>query len=359
MSFFEQRIQNVRNHMQEHNVKALFINHSTHVRYLSGFTGSDGAVLVTLKEAYFFSDRRYEEQSQNEVKHCHVHMIRRSYLDTIKELNLLEGVSRVGFEGQYLTVVAWQRLQRVFPDVEWMSVRGVLERLGAVKDSEEIEFLKKAVAITDEVFTVILSELKVGVSERMIATKISYLMKECGAEGDSYDPIVASGANSALPHAHPGKRILQEGDFIVMDFGALYGGYHADMTRTVVVGEPSDKHREIYDLVLKSQLAGIAAAKAGMTGAELDHVCRSILDDAGYGEQFCHSTGHGIGLEVHTHPPVSGGNTEPLLENYVITIEPGIYLPGWGGVRIEDDCWIQSESCLSLNHASKELISVG
>lgn len=356
MSLYYDRLNRLRQEMEKQNLEALFINHLTHVRYLSGFTGSAGAVLVTAKEAHFFSDRRYEEQSQNEVRDCQVHMIQRSYLDSIKDLGLLDSTKRVGFESHYLMVASLQRMKQIFPDVEWLAVVGILERLGAVKDSEEIALLKKAVQITDDVFQELLPKLKVGVSERMISAEISYLMKLHGAEGDSYDPIVASGPQSALPHARPSQRVFQSGDFILMDFGALYGGYHADMTRTVVLGEASEKQVHIYQTVLNSQKAGVAAAKAGMTGAELDHVCREVIEKAGYGDAFCHSTGHGIGLEVHTHPSVSGGNTEPLLENYVVTIEPGIYLPGWGGVRIEDDCWIHKDGCTPLNASPKELI---
>ena len=177
-----------------------------------------------------------------------------------------------------------------------------------------------------------------------------------GAEGDSYESIIGSGWLGALPHARPTDKKFEKGDFVVMDFGALYNGYHADMTRTVVIGEATDRHKEIYNIVLESQLAGIRSAKAGVTGAEVDKACRDVIIDAGYGDKFIHSTGHGIGLEVHTYPRISSLNTKPLLENYVVTIEPGIYLEGWGGVRIEDDCWIQKNQCLPLNKSTKEML---
>ena len=159
-----------------------------------------------------------------------------------------------------------------------------------------------------------------------------------------------------MPHARPSSKQFKRGDFVVMDFGALYNGYHADMTRTVVIGEATSKHKEIYDIVLKSQLSGIEAAKAGITGKELDSACRSVINKAGYGDKFIHSTGHGIGLEVHTYPRVSHINEKPLLENYVVTIEPGIYLEGWGGVRIEDDCWIKIDKCEPMNNSTKEML---
>ena len=177
-----------------------------------------------------------------------------------------------------------------------------------------------------------------------------------GAEGDSYDPIIASGFLGALPHARPSDKKFEKGDFVVMDFGALYQGYHADMTRTVVIGEATSKHHEIYDIVLKSQLNGIRVAKEGVTGEQVDMACRDIITNAGYGKEFCHSTGHGIGLEVHTYPRLSIHNKKPLLKNYVVTIEPGIYIPSWGGVRIEDDCLIREKDCLPLNKSTKEML---
>ena len=228
--------------------------------------------------------------------------------------------------------------------------------IAAIKDEHEIQSLKTAIEITDTVFDLIIPDLKIGAIEKNIAAKISYLFKMNGAEGDSYESIIGSGYLGALPHARPTDKAFEKGDFVVMDFGALYNGYHADMTRTVVIGEATSRHEEIYSIVLKSQLAGIDYAKAGVTGEELDNQCRTVIADAGYGDKFIHSTGHGIGLEVHTYPRISSYNKLPLLENYVITIEPGIYIPKWGGVRIEDDCLIQKNSCTPLNTSTKEML---
>ena len=240
--------------------------------------------------------------------------------------------------------------------MQWQKTNDIIGVLAAVKDQYEIDSLKTAIEITDEVFTQILPELKVGAVEKEIAAKISYLFKMHGADGDSYDPIIGSGYLGALPHATPTNKAFEDGDFVVMDFGALYNGYHADMTRTVVIGSATSKHKEIYDIVLQSQLEGINAAKAGITGSELDAVCRGVIENAGYGDKFIHSTGHGLGLEVHTYPRISAYNNQPLLENYIITIEPGIYLGGWGGVRIEDDCLIQKDSSIPLNKSTKDML---
>ncbi|OED35101.1 hypothetical protein AB834_05180 [PVC group bacterium (ex Bugula neritina AB1)] len=359
MSFFHQRIENLKKSMQEKNIEALYVSRLSDVRYLTGFTGSAGIFLVTLKKAYFFSDRRYEEQADQEVKNAQVHMIKKGYLMDIKSLDLLKDVKRVGFDEQELTVWVFRHIKSLFSDQEWVPFNGQIEKMAAVKDSSEIAFLKKAIDITDEVFLDIQKDLRIGVSENEIAAKISYLIKVKGGEGDSYDPIVASGPNSSLPHARPSDRCLQKGDFLLMDFGALYGGYHADMTRTVFVGEPDPKQEEIYRLVLKSQMAGIDLIKDGVPASSIDKACRLVFEEAGIAEKFSHATGHGIGLEVHMFPSVSLGNTEPLLENYVITVEPGVYFEGWGGVRIEDDCLVTKEEGISLNSSTKDIVVVG
>jgi len=271
-------------------------------------------------------------------------------------LSLIPENFKIALESHSVSIALYDQIIKLLPKVRWEKINDIIGIIAAVKDDYEIKSLKTAVEITDEVFTKIIPELKIGAIEKNIAAKISYLFKMHGAEGDSYDAIIGSGYLGALPHATPTNKQFEKGDFVVMDFGALYNGYHADMTRTVVIGKATTKHREIYDIVLQSQLAGINAAKAGVTGAELDSICRQIIIDAGYGDKFIHSTGHGLGLEVHTYPRISAFNNKPLLENYVITIEPGIYLAGWGGVRIEDDCWIQKHKCLPLNKSTKELL---
>ena len=283
-------------------------------------------------------------------------MIEDSYIKNIEKLKLLNSPLKIGFESINMVVFLFKSLNKKLPNIDWQPTENIIEIIAAVKDIEEIRTLKEAVEITDKVFENLIPDIKIGATEKEISAKLSYLIKKLGGEKDSFDPIVASGVNSALPHARPSDKKLESGDFVVMDFGAKYDGYHADMTRTVLVGEVTDKHREIYDIVLKSNRAGIKKAKAEKTGAELDKVCRDVITKAGYGKEFCHSTGHGIGLEVHSHPRVSKINKEPLLENYVVTIEPGIYIPDWGGVRIEDDCLIKKDGCEVLNRSMKELI---
>ena len=353
---FNSRINKLNEQIHAKNLDGMYITNLTNIRYLTGFTGSAGSMLIVNNENYFFTDGRYIEQSKRQVKNCKIHIVGGAHFKAISDQGLIKNNCKIGFESDHMSVTFFDALSTLINNVEWVKCNGIIEKIAAIKDKLEIESLQTAIDITDEVFTQIIPELKIGAKEIDIAAKISYLFKMNGAEGDSYDSIIGSGWLGALPHARPTDKQFAKGDFVVMDFGALYNGYHADMTRTVVIGEATEKHKEIYDIVLESQLAGIDKAKAGVTGAMVDDACRKIIMEAGYGDKFIHSTGHGIGLEVHTYPRISNMNKDPLLENYVITIEPGIYLEGWGGVRIEDDCWIKKDRCVPLNKSTKEML---
>jgi len=358
MSIYRKRLDSLKAIMEDKGYNSFYIANITNVRYLSGFTGSSGFLLVTDHGDYFFSDGRYTEQSKHEVLDYKIN-ITTNHLKLISEENLLKNNWRMCFEGNHLSYDMFKKIKDVVgEEMEMIPENDIVENIAAVKDQSEIDALQTAVDITDRVFDLILPEIKVGVTEKHIAARISYLFKQEGGDGDSYDPIIASGANGALPHATPSDKEVAKGDFIVMDFGSLYKGYHADMTRTIVVGEASDRHHEIYNIVLESQLAGISVAKSGMKCSELDKACRDVIDSKGYGELFMHSTGHGLGLEVHTLPRITWMNHNNLEENNVITIEPGIYIAGWGGVRIEDDCVILKDSCRPMNRSTKDLVVV-
>ena len=357
-TIFQNRLNKLHEYISIKNYDGMYITNSTNIRYLTGFTGSAGLLLVLDQSAYFFTDGRYIQQSKEQVQNAKINIISNSYFDELKNHNFLSSKMNIGFESEHMSFSYYETMITNFPKINWISTTSIVENLAAIKDNEEIESLKTAIEITDEVFTKIIPEIKQGVTEKYISTKISYLFKMNGAEGDSYESIIAGGPRSALPHARPTDRKFEKGDFIVMDFGALYNGYHADMTRTLVVGKPTNKHTEIYDIVLESQLNGISTARSGIPCSEVDNACRSIIKENGYGDMFTHSTGHGIGLEVHTLPRVHKNNHDLLKQNQVITIEPGIYIPDWGGVRIEDDCLILDSSCLPLNKSSKELIIV-
>ena len=357
--YFQNRLDKLLNEINNLGYDGMYITNMTNIRYLTGFTGSAAILLIVNEKVSFLTDGRYIEQSKTEVKNAEIFIIKSNYFDSIFDNKLLyQKKASIAFEGENLSFSHHRNLIKKFSNIHWVQSNDIIETIAAVKDSKEINALKTAIEITDDVFTEILPEIKIGITEKYIAAKISYLFKMKGAEGDSYESIIASGPRSALPHARATDKEFNKGDFIVMDFGALYNGYHADMTRTVLIGPSSSKHEEIYNTVLESQLNGIKTAKAGAPCSTVDYACRSVIEKKGYGDLFTHSTGHGIGLEVHTLPRIHKNNEEPLQANHVITIEPGIYIPNWGGVRIEDDCLIASDTCIPLNKSSKELIII-
>jgi len=337
----------------------LYITNLTNIRYLTGFTGSAGLLIIYNNSSFFLTDGRYIQQSKEQVQDSKIIIITSDYFQAIKEQKIFNGNNlNIAFESNHMSFSYYTELSKIFSKINWIATDSIVENVAEVKDPTEIESLKTAIEITDDVFTKIIPEIKLGITEKYISARISYLFKTNGAEGDSYESIIASGPRSALPHARPTDREFKKGDFIVMDFGALYNGYHADMTRTLIVGKPTSKHRAIYDIVLESQLNGIKKAKAGIACADIDFACRSIIENKGYGDFFTHSTGHGIGLEVHTLPRIHKNNKSLLKTNHIITIEPGIYIPDFGGVRIEDDCLIEETRCIPLNQSTKELIVI-
>lgn len=356
MGRVQRRVETVREHLRKLSLDGLMVTHLPNVHYLSGFTGSSGTCLILPDRAYFVSDGRYLTQSRQEVIGMEILIGADSHLEIMKKKGVLGNGRSVGFEGDHTSVALMEKMTTLFPSCRWEATSRLVEKIAAVKDEEEIRLIRKAVEITDDVFDQIVPELRPGVQEREIAAKISYITRMLGADGDAFSPIVASGPNSALPHAVPSERELQEGDFVVLDFGARYGGYHADMTRTVVIGSASDRHRDIYDAVREAQSRTCRSLRAGMSCREADSVARDIISQRGYGEQFVHSTGHGLGLEVHTLPRLSQLSDDSLHENYVVTVEPGVYIPDWGGVRIEDDVIVKAYGCEILNQSPRDLL---
>ena len=356
MSLIPKRVEKLQERLANESLGGMLVTNLTNVRYLSGFTGSAGSCLILDQKSYFISDGRYLTQSKEQVQDMEIIIDTGSHLQIIKDNDLISNGTTLGFEADFLSVNQMNKLRELFPDTQWEATSRFVEEIAAVKDKSELRAIRVAVDITDEVFDQLIPELRIGSVERKVAAKISFAYKILGADGDSYDPIVASGPNSALPHAVPSDREFQDGDFVVMDFGALYQGYHADMTRTVAIGSVTDRHREIYSVVQEAQKRGCEAASAGMSCRELDAVTRDYITEQGYGDYYVHGTGHGLGLEVHTMPRLSQISDDTLLENYVITIEPGIYIPEFGGVRIEDDVIIQNDGCEILNRSTKDLL---
>lgn len=350
------RVENIRRKLQELRLDALLITHLPNVRYLTGFSGTSGLCIIGKREAYFVTDFRYQEQSRHEVEAYKIFIAKTTLFDAIKEQKLLRRWNRVGIEGNYLPYAEYQKLRKLFPSVRFFPHADVVENFAMVKEKEEIKFIQKAASISDRVFKTILDLIRPGVRELEISAEISYLHKKYGADGDAFETIVASGPRSALPHGVASEKKIRAGELLTLDFGCVYHGYACDMTRTVAVGKPREKAKEIYQIVFDAQQKAIEAAKGGILAKELDAIARGYIESKGYGKYFGHSLGHGLGLQVHEPPRISSQSSYRLQEGNVITIEPGIYLPGFGGVRIEDDVVLLNGSCRVLNTSPKELM---
>ena len=347
------RIKKVYELMDKEGLEALLIDSPENRQYLTGFTGTAGRVLFTGKGAYFITDFRYVEQAKEQTEGYEIVEISSNFEQGLNELLQKDGVKMLGFESRAISHEQFLRYVEVL-EVELQRTTDLIEGLRVIKEQEEIEKIRKAVEITDAAFAHILDFIKPGVTEREIALELEFYQKRMGGEKNAFDFIVASGQRSALPHGVASEKVIEKGDFVTLDFGVFYQGYCSDLTRTVVVGEPDEKQREVYELVLKAQLAVIENVKAGMSCKEVDEIARGIIGDAGYRENFGHGLGHGIGLEIHEGPRVSFTSETILQTGMVVTNEPGIYIPGWGGV--EDDLLITEEGCEVLNKAPKELI---
>ena len=340
-------------------VDALLVSRLPNVRYLTGFTGSNAQALLTAdgEGSVFLTDGRYTEQSRHEVPD----MRRETYLGDFPSMFAQAckdaAVTRVGFETAGLTYRLWEQLSAT-EDVTLVPVRDEIELLRWVKDPQEIELLNRAQAITDEAFERIQTKLVEGITERDLALELEWALRQSGAEALSFETILAFGESAAEPHHHPSARELRQGDVVKFDFGALYGGYHADMTRTIAFGEPPAEIREIHQLVAAAQQAGFDAVRAGVSGREADAASRKVIADAGRGEAFSHSLGHGVGLEIHEGPTLRTSSDDVLPVGAVVTVEPGVYVPGLGGVRIEDMVEVTEEGCRVLGTSTRELVVV-
>jgi Xaa-Pro aminopeptidase len=354
---FKDRQARLKSVLAENSFDGMLISNLTNVRYLSGFTGSAGTCIITPDNNYFITDGRYMEQSKHEVNGFERYVDYGTHIEIAQKNNLINDGLKLAFESDNITISVFQQMKKLFPKVQWEGTKMILEMLSAVKDQTEIDALKTAIEITDTVFSEIVELIKVGTTEKEIALEIAMRYWRY-AEGEAFPTIVATGKNSALPHYQPADCKFQKGDFVVIDTGAKYAGYHADMTRTVVVGEASEKQNEIYNIVKRSQQAGIDTAKAGVSCKAVDDATRKVITEAGYGDNYIHSAGHGIGLEIHAYPRFSQQSEDILEENNVMTIEPGIYLTDLGGVRIEDDILVKQSGSEVLNTTTKDLLIV-
>ena len=344
--------------LDAYQLDALCITSQPGEYYAVGLKG-EGVVLVTRQGCHYFTDSRYIELAQNTVTNADVTMVT-PHQDHLALASLVlehYGLKRVGIEEAYLTVERWQKMKTAFPaDTELVPAGKLLTELRSAKTEEELAVMQKAQDITDQVFAEICEFLHAGVTESEVAAQLTYLQMKHGAEGNSFPPIVASGANGSMPHAIPTAKPIQKGEFVTMDFGCIYQGYCSDMTRTVAIGQPSDEMRRVYDAVLEAQLAGIAATKAGVPGCDVHNAAWDVLKKYGYGDYFGHGFGHSLGIEIHESPNANRANTKPLPAGAVLSAEPGVYLPGKFGVRTEDVIFLTETGNRILTHAPKHLI---
>lgn len=347
-------------HMTKMDVDCVIIKDVTTIRYLTGFTGDSSLLYLDRKQGVLITDGRYTEQAKNEMKLFkvleYIPVDGTSIWSAAAQLALDTDVNAVGFDGAYYSYTDYVMLQKMLGTKTMKCVD--FSDIRMIKDKKELDLLLKAASIADEAFMKLLDDIEPGRTERSLAGRLEYYMRVLGSEKTSFDTIVASGARSALPHGVASDKVIEVGDFITFDFGAVYKGYHSDMTRTIVLGMANSWQKEIYTIVEEAQRKGVKAAETGMSGRELDEIVRKVIADCGYGDYYVHGTGHGVGLEIHEMPNINKRGTTILQTGMVFTIEPGIYIPGKGGVRIEDTVVLTEEGAHTLNGVKKQLIEI-
>jgi Xaa-Pro aminopeptidase len=353
------RTDRLRAHLADAGCDALLVTSLANIRYLTGFTGSAGLLLVRPGGLLFVSDGRYREQAREQLLRAGVdaEIAIAPTLDGQREavVTAAGGCGRIGLEATSVTWAAQRRYAREwFPDVELVPTEGVVEALRVVKDEGEVARIEAAAHIADEALARVRARLAERPTEREFGLELDTAMRRLGADDVSFDTIVASGPNGAKPHHRPSDRHVEEGDLVVLDFGALVDGYHSDMTRTLAVGELDATQRRMFDVVIESQAAGVAAVRPGVAAADVDRTCRAVIGEAGWGDAFVHGTGHGVGLDIHEEPRVSSVSAATLVAGHVVTVEPGVYLPEHGGVRIEDTLVVTPDGARPLTLASKD-----
>jgi Xaa-Pro aminopeptidase len=353
----EGKLLKVRNRLESNQVDALLITSPINRRYATGFTGTAGAAVISETDARFITDFRYTEQAKTQATGFKVIEHQGPMIDEIKNQLKEMKVKRLGFEKEYVTYSHYELLQKKL-DVELVPVSGLIEEIRMIKTNEELAIMKKAAKIADDAFEHIQKYIQPGVKEIDIANELEFFMRKQGATSSSFDIIVASGWRSALPHGVASSKEIESGELVTLDYGALYNGYCSDITRTLAVGEIDTRLREIYDTVLEANKLGLQGIKPGITGNEADSIPRDYIKEKGYGDYFGHSTGHGLGLEVHEGPTLSSRSAQTLKPGMVVTVEPGVYIAGLGGCRIEDDIVLTESGNERLTFATKDFIQL-
>jgi Xaa-Pro aminopeptidase len=345
--------------LNEQKLDGFVVTHAANVRYMCGFTGSNGLLLFLNGRRVFFTDGRYTEQAQEDVKGVRVVISRGPLLPEAAKLFVKSGSGAIGFEADLTTVMAAQQMRRVAPKgIRWRATSGLVMRQRMIKDAEELRLIRQAVNLGAKVYEDAAQTIRPGVSEVEVAGRLEFAARKAGADGMSFDTIVAAGKRGALPHGKASEQAIPKRGFVVVDSGVILRGYCSDMTRTVHVGRIGRVERQWYEAVLEAQLVGIAAVQAGASAGEVDEAARNVLRKASLDRYFTHSTGHGVGLEIHEPPRLGAKQEERLTAGMVITIEPGVYVPGRGGIRIEDMVVVTEKGCEVLTPVAKELLEI-
>ena len=353
-----QRVEQLRTLLCVEGIDALLITKPENRRYVSGFTGTSAYIVVSQSDAVLLTDFRYVQQASEQATGFRV-VEHKVLTDTLAEQLKQMGIKKLGFEKHVLTFETFTNYQSKLSDVELVACGPLVESLRCVKDEQELGVIQQAAIMADSAFEHITKWMRPGISEKDVALELEFFMRKLGASSTSFETIVASGKRSSLPHGVASDKLLEIGDFVTLDFGAFFNGYCSDLTRTVCLGRASDEQKKLYDVVLRAQLAALDGIRPGMTGKEADAIARGVISDAGFAEQFGHGLGHGIGLEIHEGPRLSTNDDTALAPGMVVTVEPGVYIPFVGGVRIEDDIVITDSGCRVLTSSPKELLIIG
>ncbi|PAE16791.1 Xaa-Pro dipeptidase [Virgibacillus sp. 7505] len=352
-----EKLEKLRALMEKKNLDAFIVTSAQNRRYISGFTGSAGLLIITKSKQLFLTDFRYIEQATEQAPDFEIIEHKQSIIQEAAAQLLKEGAQQAGFEHEDVTFALYQQFQNAV-HADLIPASGLIEELRLIKSEAELAIMKTAAEIADAAYTHILTFVKPGMKEIEVSNELEFFMRKQGATQSSFDTIVASGYRSALPHGVASDKEIQKGELVTLDYGALYNGYCSDITRTFAVGEISDKLREIYDIVLEANLRGVAGVKPGITGKEADALTRDYISEKGYGQYFGHSTGHGLGMDVHESPALSFRSDTVLKPGMVVTVEPGIYIPEVGGCRIEDDLVLTADGSERLTFSTKDLITL-
>ncbi|MDW7740185.1 MAG: Xaa-Pro peptidase family protein [Bacillota bacterium] len=348
------KLKGIRKLIKKNNLDVLLVTNPQNRRYLSGFTGTGGVLLISVDKALLVTDFRYTEQAAAQADQFEVKLWKEDLYQNLAVIVREYGWEKIGFEAKNVVFSTYREMQDKLPG-ELVAVETSAEELRMVKDEKELELLSRAAELLDRAFGYLLEIIRPGMTEQELALELEIYLLKSGAEKRAFNYIVASGIRGAMPHGTASSKVMQDGELVTIDFGAVFDGYATDMTRTVSLGEPDEKQREVYDIVYRAQKNAAEAIRPGLKGFEIDTVARDIITEAGYGEQFGHGLGHGVGLETHEQPVLNPKSKTILKAGMVVTVEPGIYIPGWGGVRIEDMVVVTKEGMSVLTKSPREL----